>query len=413
MFIVIASLVSRVVDVAARRSSEAARSNAEAETLSTLAGSLLRGEQALPALLQRVQETFAVTSVTLLRRETQAPASTGATSPRAATAPATSAGLRGTWSCIGSVGIDPCMRPEDGDTEVPVGDALVLVLRGRRLATEDQRLLAAFASQVAVAYQQRRLAEAAEAAVPVAEADRMRTALLNALSHDLRTPIASAKAAVSSLRGRDVLWSEDDQQELLASADTALDKLTGLVTNLLDLSRLEAGVLRIAATEIALEDIVTRALTHVTGGADVHLDVPATLPEVLADAGLLERVIANLVENALRYNPTGEPVRLSASTHADSVELRIVDRGPGIPTRDRDGVFAPFQRRDDHPVHNGAGVGLGLAIARGFTQAMHGTITLDDTPGGGLTAVIALPKVAGGKSITPADTARVLDETTP
>ncbi len=408
VFIVIASLVSRVVDVAARRSSEAARSNAEAETLSTLAGSLLRGEQALPALLQRVQETFAVTSVTLLRRESQAPASTGATSPGT-----TSAGLRGTWSCIGSVGVDPCLRPEDGDTEVPVGDALVLVLRGRRLATEDQRLLAAFASQVAVAYQQRRLAEAAEAAVPVAQADRMRTALLNALSHDLRTPIASAKAAVSSLRGRDVRWSEDDQQELLASADTALDKLTGLVTNLLDLSRLEAGVLPVAATEVALDDVVTRALNHITAGAQVQLDVPATLPEVLADAGLLERVIANLVENALRYNPTGEPVRLSASTHADSVELRIVDRGPGISTRNRAGVFAPFQRRDDHPAPNGAGVGLGLAIARGFIHAMHGTVTLDDTPGGGLTAVIALPKVAGGKSITPAETARVLDETTP
>lgn len=407
VFIVIASLVSRVVDLAARRSSEAARSNAEAETLSTLAGSLLRGEQALPALLQRVQEAFAVNSVTLLRRETQAPASTGA-----ASSGATAAGLRGTWSCLGSIGDDPCLRPEDGDTEVPVGDALVLVLRGRRLATEDQRLLAAFASQVAVAYQQRRLAEAAEAAVPVAQADRMRTALLNALSHDLRTPIASAKAAVSSLRGRDVRWSQDDQQELLASADTALDKLTGLVTNLLDLSRLEAGVLPVAATEVALDDVVTRALTHITARAQVQLDVPATLPEVLADAGLLERVVANLVENAIRYSPDDQPVRLSASTHGDTVELRIVDRGPGIPTRERNGVFAPFQRRDDHPAPNGAGVGLGLAIARGFTHAMQGTITLDDTPGGGLTAVIALPKAAGRTSITPTETAHILGKAT-
>jgi len=240
----------------------------------------------------------------------------------------------------------------------------------------------------------------------------MRTALLNALSHDLRTPIASAKAAVSSLRGRDVRWSEDDQQELLASADTALDKLTGLVTNLLDLSRLEAGVLPVAATEIALDDVVTRALTHITAGAQVQLDVPATLPEVLADAGLLERVVANLVENAIRYSPDDQPVRLSASTHGDTVELRIVDRGPGIPTRERDGVFAPFQRRDDHPAPNGAGVGLGLAIARGFTHAMQGTITLDDTPGGGLTAVIALPKVAGRTSITPTETAHILGKAT-
>ena len=199
VFVVIASLVSRVVDVAARRTSEAGRSNAEAETLSTLAGSLLRGEQALPALLQRVQETFGVHSVTLLRHDSIAPASGGASSNRRATG-----GLRGTWTCVASIGDDPCLRPEDGDTEVPVGDDLNLVLRGRKLAAEDQRVLAAFATQVAVAFEQRRLAEAAEAAVPLAEADRMRTALLNAVSHDLRTPIASAKAAVSSLLSHEV-----------------------------------------------------------------------------------------------------------------------------------------------------------------------------------------------------------------
>ncbi len=408
VFLVIAALVSRVVDFAARRNTEAARSNAEAETLSTLAGSLLRGEQALPALLERVRETFAVNSVTLLRRDTQAPASSGAASTSL-----TSSGLRGTWSCIGSVGDDPCLRPEDGDTEVPVGEALVLVLRGRRLATEDQRLLAAFASQVAVAYQQRRLAEAAEAAVPVVAADRMRTALLNAVSHDLRTPLASAKAAVSSLRARDVLWNEDDQQELLSSAEAALDKLTELVTNLLDLSRLESGVLSVAAREIAFDDAVNQALKYIGSGGNVELDVPASLPEVVADAGLLERVIANLVENAIRYSPEGEPVRISASTHGDTVELRIVDRGPGIPAKEREGAFAPFQRKDDHPAHNGAGLGLGLAIARGFIVAMNGTLSLDDTPGGGLTAVIALPKVPGGAQITPAETDRVLREPSP
>ncbi len=243
VFIVIASLVSRVVDVAARRTSEAGRSNAEAETLSTLAGSLLRGQQALPALLERVQETFGVHSVTLLRRESGAPASGGAS----ANGRTSGTGLRGTWSCVASIGDDPCLRPEDGDTEVAVGDELRLVLRGRVLAAEDQRVLAAFAAEVAVAFEQRRLAEAAEAAVPVGEANRMRTALLNAVSHDLRTPIASAKAAVSSLRSRDVEWSESDGQELLANADDALDRLTDLVTNLLDLSRLQAGMLSVTA----------------------------------------------------------------------------------------------------------------------------------------------------------------------
>jgi two-component system sensor histidine kinase KdpD len=387
VFIAIGSLVSRVVDLSARRSSEAARSNAEAETLSTLAGSLLRGEQALPALLERVRETFAVHSVTLLRQDTAAPASDGSGNRGH-----TSGGLRGTWSCVASVGEDPCLRPEDGDTEVPIGDDLNLVLRGRVLAAEDQRVLAAFATQAAVAYQQRRLAEAAEAAVPLAEADRMRTALLNAVSHDLRTPIASAKAAVSSLRSAEVAWTERDRAELLANADEALDRLTSLVTNLLDLSRLQAGVLSVALRPVGIDDVVSRALDHAANhDSRVELDVPETLPEVMADPGLLERVIANLVENALRYTPYGQDVRLAASVYGDAVELRVIDRGPGIAPDDRESVFAPFQRRDDHATSTGAGVGLGLAIARGFVEAMHGTIALDDTPGGGLIAVVSLP----------------------
>jgi two-component system sensor histidine kinase KdpD len=378
--------VSRVVDLAARRTTEAARSNAEAETLSTLAGSLLRGEQAVPALLQRVRETFAMSSVTLLRRENPAPASAGSATPTDA-----GAGLRGTWSCVGSIGDNPCLRPEDGDAEVAVGEGLILVLRGRALAAGDQRLLSAFAGQLAVAYEQRRLAETAQAAVPLAEADRMRTAILNALSHDLRTPIASAKIAVSSLRGHDVEWTEADRQELLANADAALDQLTTLVTDLLDLSRVEAGVLAPMATELALDDVIAHALDYAATTADVLVEVPAGLPEVLADAGLLDRVIANLVDNAVRYSPPGRPVRVAASAHGGSVELRIVDRGPGIPEVEREGVFAPFQRRNDHPAHDGAGVGLGLAIARAFTRAMRGTLSLEDTPGGGLTAVVSLP----------------------
>jgi len=386
VFVVTALLVSRVVDIAARRSSEAARSNAEAETLSTLAGSLLRGEQAIPALLDRIRETFAVNSVTLLRRDTEAPASVGA--ERRLSTPG---GLRGTWTCVASVGDSPCLRPEDSDTEVPVGDNLIVALRGRTLAAEDQRMLAAFATEVAVAYQQRLLAQAAEAAEPFVEADRMRTALLNAVSHDLRTPIASAKAAVSSLRSREVAWSEPDRQELLANADLALDRLTALVTNLLDLSRLQAGVLSVVARPIGIDDVVSRALDHAAAGHPIELDIAEELPEVVADPGLLERVVANLVENAVRYTPPDQELRVAASTHGSVVELRVIDRGPGIPTADREAVFAPFQRRDDKTASDGAGVGLGLAIARGFTEAMHGTISLEDTPGGGLIAVVALP----------------------
>jgi two-component system sensor histidine kinase KdpD len=273
----------------------------------------------------------------------------------------------------------------------------VLVLGGRALAAEDQRVLNAFAAQVGVAFEQRRLTQAANAAADVAEADRMRTALLNAVSHDLRTPIASAKAAISSLRSGEVHWSREDRQELLATADDALDRLTDLVTNLLDLSRLQAGVLSVAIRPVDVDEVVGIALDHVRAVVPdrswqlVEVDIPSTLPEVAADSGLLERVIANLVENALRHTPPDKPVRIAASPIGDVVEVRVIDRGPGIPVDDRQQVFAPFQRLDDHGASGGTGVGLGLAIARGFVEAMHGTVTLEDTPGGGLTAAVGLP----------------------
>ncbi len=223
----------------------------------------------------------------------------------------------------------------------------------------------------------------------------MRSALLNAVSHDLRTPLASAKAAVSGLRSNEVHWTDDDRQELLAHADDALDRLTDLVTNLLDLSRVEAGVLPVAVDTVGVDDVVSRALEHLVVGREpagrVDVDIPTGLSAVRADAGLLERVIANLVDNAIRHAPPGRAVRVAASTHHDVVEIRVIDHGPGIPRADRDAVFAPFQRRDDHGTSTGAGVGLGLAIARSFTTAMHGELDLDDTPGGGLTAVVALP----------------------
>ncbi len=395
VFVLIAAAVSRVVDQAARRNVEAARSNAEAETLSTLAGSLLRGEQALPALMQRVKETFAVDSVSLLRRQSEAPASTGATAPQQA-----GRGLRGTWATVAGVGENPCGRPEDGDTEVPIGDDLALVLRGRALASEDQRMLAAFATEVAVAYRQRQLSADADAAARLADADRSRTALLNAVSHDLRTPIASAKAAVSSLLSADVTWSEQDSRALLHNADQALDRLTALVTSLLDLSRLQAGALAVSVRPLGLDDVIGKTLAGLDNSELVELDVPTELPEVLADAGLLDRVISNIIENAVRYNPPGAKILVTARGFGDAVELRVIDRGPGIPAPLRNAVFEPFQRRDDRAVSTGAGVGLGLAIARGFVEAMHGSITLDDTPTGGLMVTIRLP-VARSQRIEP------------
>jgi two-component system, OmpR family, sensor histidine kinase KdpD len=366
VFLLVAVLVSRVVDLSARRSALAARASAEAETLSALAGSLLRGESALDALLARVRETFGMTSVSLLERD-------GAS-----------------WRVLATLGPQPPQRPSEGDSVADIDENQSLALKGHALSADDQRILSAFAAQVAVAYRQRELAEVASAIEPLAESERARTALLNAVSHDLRTPIASAKASVSSLLADDVAWSEQDRRELLTNANESLDRLTDLVTNLLDLSRLQAGVLPVLVTPVGLDDVVQRAVAQIAApDAPVDVDVPTDLPAVHADAGLLERVVANLVQNALRYSPPGARVTITGSAHAGLVELRIVDRGPGIAQEDAEAVFAPFQRRGDvSPA--GAGVGLGLAIARGFTEAMGGHVFAEETPGGGATLVVQL-----------------------
>ena len=368
-FVIVAATVSFVVELAARRTSQAARASAESETLATLAGSVLRGQTGVSALLEQVRETLQLTSVSLLERD-----SAGDSAERP-------------WAVVESVGVQPCTTPAEADTEVPVGDRFALAVRGRPLAASDLRVLGAFAAQAVTAVEQQRLTAVAEAARPLEEADRMRTALLNAVSHDLRTPLASAKAAVTGLRSADVAWTDSERAELLATADESLDRLHRLVDNLLDMSRIQAGALSIQRQSVALHETVPIALDSLGPAArDIELDIPDSLPEVETDPALLERVIANLTANALRYSPPGTPPRVSASTHADSVELRISDRGPGISELQRERMFTPFQRLGD--TDNTTGVGLGLALSLGLMQALGHTLTPEETPGGGLTMVL-------------------------
>jgi two-component system sensor histidine kinase KdpD len=222
----------------------------------------------------------------------------------------------------------------------------------------------------------------------------MRTALLAAVSHDLRTPLASAKAAVSSLRSLDIQLTAEDHDELLATADESLDRLTHLVDNLLDMSRLQAGAMSVFPRPADLEEIIARSLDDIGPQARaVIVDIPYDLPEVMVDPAILERVIVNLASNALRYSPATSPPLLTASALGDWVELRVLDRGPGIPEGHRDRMFVPFQRLGD--TDNTTGVGLGLALSRGLTEAMGGTVEPEDTPGGGLTMAISLPAVPG------------------
>ncbi|EGX55287.1 turgor pressure sensor [Streptomyces zinciresistens K42] len=370
IFVCVAVSVASVVDLAARRTHQAARLRAESEILSYLAGNVLRGETGLEELLERVRETFGMDSAALLERDSDVDP----------------------WSCAGRVGAgQPLERPEDADVDVPVGDHMALALTGRVLRAEDRRVLAAFAAQAAVMLDRQRLQRAADQAKELAEGNRIRTALLAAVSHDLRTPLAGIKAAVTSLRSDDVAWSQEDEAELLEGIEEGADRLDHLVGNLLDMSRLQTGTVTPLIREIDLDEVVPMALGGVPEGS-VDLDVPESLPMVAVDPGLLERSVANLVENAVKYSPGTTRVLVAASAIAQRVEVRVVDRGPGVPDAAKERIFEPFQRYGDAP--RGAGVGLGLAVARGFAEAMGGTLGAEDTPGGGLTMVLTLRAAA-------------------
>ncbi|MEU1419233.1 ATP-binding protein [Kitasatospora sp. NPDC005751] len=374
VFAAVALTVSTVVDHAGRLTTRAARATAEAETLSTLAGSVLRGADALPALLEKSRTAFGMDSVALLER------TGGAVLAR----------------CDGEGG----PAGPGGTTEVPVGADALLALTGRRLPAADQRVLTAFAAHVAAALERDRLAVVAAEVEPIRAADRMRTALLAAVSHDLRTPLAAALASVGSLRSPDVEFSAEDRAELLATADESLVKLTRLVDNLLDMSRLQAGALTLHLAETHLDEILPRALDTLPDPyapvrpLDLTFDIEEGVPAVLVDPPLLERVLANVIANALRHTAPGTPVLVAASHLGDRVEVRVIDRGPGIAAEDRDRVFLPFQRLGD--TDNTTGVGLGLALSRGLAEAMGGGLEVEDTPGGGTTMLLTLPAAHPG-----------------
>ncbi|MFG2193243.1 DUF4118 domain-containing protein [Streptomyces sp. NPDC048639] len=376
IFFAVAVAVASVVDLAARRTHQAARLRSESEILSFLAGSVIRGETSVEALLERVRETFGMESVALLERQSEVDP----------------------WTCAAAVGTKPLLRPDEADVDVPVGDTMALALSGRVLPAADRRVLAAFAAQAAVVLDRQRLVGEAARARELAEGNRIRTALLAAVSHDLRTPLAGIKAAVTSLRSADVAWSEEDEAELLAGIEEGADRLDHLVGNLLDMSRLQTGTVTPLIREADLDEVVPMALGGVPDGS-VVLDIPEDLPMVYVDPGLLERSVANIVENAVKYSPDGETVLVSASALGERVEVRVADRGPGVPDPEKNRIFEPFQRYGDVP--RGSGVGLGLAVARGFTEAMGGTLAAEDTPGGGMTMVLSLRSGPGRRPVHP------------
>ncbi|MFE3291118.1 DUF4118 domain-containing protein [Rhodococcus sp. NPDC059234] len=367
VLLVIAVAVAVLVDAAAKRARESRLASQEAELLALFAGSVLRGAD-LPALLEKVRETYGQQSVSVIHRGV---------------------------GVVSSVGDAPPTSVADADTACEVGEGeYALALRGSELRARDRRVLAAVANQAVGLIRQAQLAEEASAAQALAEADRLRRSLLSAVSHDLRTPLAAVKAAVSSLRSDDVEFSPEDTAELLATVEESTDQLTNLVGNLLDSSRLAAGVVRPSLRPVYLEEVVHRALVGVGVGTPVlgragreRVQVDVGGHAVAADSGLLERVIANLVDNALRYAPDS-PVRIAAADVGDRVLITVADTGPGVARGAEDQIFDSFQRLGDRD--NSTGVGLGLSVVRGFVEAMGGTVSATDTPGGGLTMVVDL-----------------------
>ena len=374
LFVIVAVLVSGAIEFAVNRAHQAERALAEARTLAALAGPELDSGGSLKEILQRARDTFGMESVTLKVRP---PGSVE-------------------WIDAEHVGWAPPGETAPLRFDVPVGPRLRMVGRGPALFAEDQRVLEAFAAAARTAYEGALLSGEAEEAKSLAAVDEQRTSLLAAVGHDLRTPLAAIKASVSSLRQTEIEWSPAERAELLATIEESVDRLDSVVGNLLDASRLQAGALSVRVGPVALDEAVAGALLSLGEGSKrVAVDVPEDLPLIRADPGLLQRVLANVIDNALRHGGAENPVEIVGRAGSQSAKLEVIDRGPGVSAEQREKLFEPFQRLHDHGPE---GIGLGLSVARGFVEAMGGAMVADSTPGGGLTMRIRLPLAspAGG-----------------
>jgi two-component system sensor histidine kinase KdpD len=360
VFLAVAGTVSVFVDLATRRAAQGNRARAEAEALARLAGSA-----PVDAVLDSLRRILGAEGAAVLHR--------------------TESG----WRVEAASGDRVPESPEAGTTAVELDAEHVLALVGKPVHAEDQRILEAFVKEIAASVELGELEEEVKAAGVVSAANELRAAILSAVSHDLRTPLAGIKASVTSLLQDDVDWTPEARHEFLDTIEEETDRLNALVGNLLDMSRLQTDALEIMPSRVGLEEVLPGALRSLAVSDDtIELDVPETLPRVLADPGLLERALANLIDNAVRFSPPGSPPRVTAGAVDCYVDVRVVDCGPGVPLADRDRLFVPFQRLGDSGQNEG--VGLGLAVANGFVEAMGGEIEVEDTPGGGLTVVTRL-----------------------
>ncbi|MBP2413224.1 two-component system sensor histidine kinase KdpD [Arthrobacter stackebrandtii] len=382
VFLVAAVAVALAVDQSAKRSREAVQAGAEAATLSELARGILASQDTVQVFLEQLREHFGMRAVVLFAQD----------------------GAPGRWRVEAAAGEDPPQEPGQADTVEEVSDHWVLGLSGKVLPARDRRLLSAFAAHLLALEQREALSQTQRENQQLSQDNIIRTSVLRAVSHDLRTPLAGIKLAVSSLRQTEVTFSPEDEAELLATIEHYADRMDALVGNLLDMSRLSAQMVRPVVGPVGWAEVLPAAL-HGVPAARVRRDLPPNMPPIDADPGLLERVIANIVENAVKYAPESDILLVGSvggsgsatiSGHPAS-ELRIIDHGLGVPASEVVAMFRPFQRLDDvsYGPHGGSGVGLGLAVAKGFTEIMGGVLEAEETPGGGLTMTIRMPLSTG------------------
>lgn len=386
IFLAVACGVALAVGLATRRAQEAAHSGAEARALSELALRILSSDGSLESFLDKIRVNLGMEAMTLLSTFD----SPDATGPG--------------WKVLASSGIQPPVTHAAADHAAVVDRNYTLLLRGGPLSEQHRRMLAAFGAFVVAVRERQQLVKSRQDNARLAEGNKMRTSILRAVSHDLRTPLAGIKLAVSSLRQEDVTFAPEDERELLATIEDYADRLDHLVDNLLDMSRITADAVNPLLRGLGWHQILPEALRGVPGER-IRNELLANLPYIEADAGMLERVVANLVENAVKYAPDSDVVlvaRTGAGIMVDgrpASELRVMDHGSGIAPAAVLELFQPFQRLDDSPSSRDgrSGIGLGLAVAKGFTEAMGGTLMAEATPGGGLTMVVTLPLWTGGR----------------
>ncbi len=379
VFLFDAIIISSLAEQSAKRTRQALDASKESSVLSALAGKVLRGDSGIAGLIENARKVLSFSTLSLVYK------------------PAT--GLEGP-KVVKSAVPERVFDQSSTSTEFEwsINQSLTLVGSGRVLGPQDSRVLEALSAQLELMWEREILSDQARHATELAEADRMRSALLSAVSHDLRGPLASALASVSSLRNESVHWTDENRRGLLETAENSLERLNKLIDNLLDMSRLQAGALAVHFDRVCFPDFIPQVLSSIPVTADdLELSFASDLPEIKTDAGLLERVLANLISNALTHGASKEKPSVTLSRRSRNVQIRIIDHGRGLDLSDTSKLFTPFKRLGD--VNNKQGVGLGLALSKGLVEAIGGNLALEETLKGGLTVVVSIP-------IAPEDTAK-------